>query len=199
MMHPVNRRMALNGMLMPMARFLIGLALTLVIAGLAVVPALADAPAPDRSTARFEVKFMEDMIDHHHMAVMMAELCLTRATEHAALRDMCQNIIMTQMQEIEEMQTWLKQWYGVDYEPMMSGMGSMQRLERLTGAEFEIAFMLMMIRHHEGAIREANKCLDRAYHGELEGLCQNIIATQSAEIQQMQTWLCDWYAICKPH
>ena len=199
MAYPVNRRMALNGMLMPMARFLIGLALTLVIAGLAVVPALADAPAPDRSTARFEVKFMEDMIDHHHMAVMMAELCPTRATEHAALRDMCQNIIMTQMQEIEEMQTWLKQWYGVDYEPMMSGMGSMQRLERLTGAEFEIAFMLMMIRHHEGAIREANKCLDRAYHGELEGLCQNIIATQSAEIQQMQTWLCDWYAICKPH
>ena len=198
-MQPVNCRMALNGMLMPIARFLIGLALTLSIAGLAVVPALADAPAPDRSTAHFEVKFMEDMMEHHHMAVMMAELCLTRATEHEALRDLCQNIIATQMQEMHQLHSWLEQWYGVQHEPMMSGMGGMQRLERLSGAEFEIAFMQMMIRHHESAIREANKCLDRAYHSELEGMCQNIIATQSAEIQQMQTWLCDWYAICKPH
>lgn len=189
---PLNRR------LVTIVRFLIGLSLTFSVASVAVLPALADAPAPTHSTAQFEVKFMEDMMEHHHMAVMMAELCLARATEHAALRDLCQSIITTQMQEIHQLHTWLEQWYGIQHEPMMSGMGGMQHLDRLSGAEFEMAFMQMMIRHHEGAIREANKCLDRAYHTELEGLCQNIIATQSAEIQQLQTWLCDWYGICKP-
>ena len=67
----------------------------------------------------------------------------------------------------------------------------------LSGAEFEIAFMEMMIKHHEAAIREGERCLDRAYHAELRSLCEDIIETQSAEIAQMQTWLCEWYGICK--
>ena len=162
-------------------------------------PARASAPAPDQSTARFETRFLEGMIEHHMMAVMMAELCVDKA-EHEELAGLCENIIATQTQEIEMMEMWLHDWYGVDHEhhEMKPGhMRMMERLAELDGAEFEIAFMEMMIKHHEGAIKEAEKCLDKAYHGELLSLCQNIIATQSAEIEQMQTWLCDWYGICK--
>ena len=36
-------------------------------------PVLADAPAPDQQTSKYEIKFMENMIDHHAMAVMRAE------------------------------------------------------------------------------------------------------------------------------
>ncbi len=72
-----------------------------------------------------------------------------------------------------------------------------ERLASLSGAEFEIAFMEMMIEHHEAAIREAEECLRRAYHRQLRRLCENIIETQSAEIEQMQTWLCQWYGICE--
>jgi uncharacterized protein (DUF305 family) len=67
----------------------------------------------------------------------------------------------------------------------------------LNGAEFEIAFMEMMIKHHEKAIREGQHCGDTAYHAELRELCENIIRTQSAEITQMQTWLCQWYGECR--
>ena len=42
-------------------------------------PAGASEPAPDTSTARYEVRFMEGMIDHHMMAVMMAEMCVQYA------------------------------------------------------------------------------------------------------------------------
>lgn len=38
--------------------------------------------------------------------------------------------------------------------------------------------------------------MDRAYHAELRALCENIIVAQSAEIEQMQTWLCQWYGEC---
>ncbi len=53
-----------------------------------------------------------------------------------------------------------------------------------------------MISHHAAAIREAEDCLQEAYHSELKGLCQNIIVAQSQEIEMMQTWLCEWYSVC---
>src|SRR3546814_13320078 len=44
-------------------------------AGIAIAaPAAAEEPAPEESTAKFEVDFLMDMIDHHAMAVEMAEI-----------------------------------------------------------------------------------------------------------------------------
>ena len=55
--------------------------------------------------------------------------------------------------------------------------------------------MRSMIRHHWGAIREAEMCLDNAEHPELLGLCEDIYAAQLGEIEQMQTWLAQWYDV----
>lgn len=97
------------------------------------------------------------------------------------------------------MQSWLSRWYGITYEPQMKpgAMRQMEKMMAMSSEEFEIAFMEEMIRHHEGAIREAEQCLKRAYHEDLIDLCQNIIETQSAEIAEMEAWLCEWYSICK--
>ena len=159
---------------------------------------LLNAAAPDRGTARFEIKFLQDMIDHHVMAVETAELCVARAV-HEELRQLCEEIIAAQSAEIEQMQRWLRQWYGISYQPQMKpgDQREVERLASLSGAEFEIAFMEMMIEHHQAAIREAEECLRRAYHAQLRRLCENIIETQSAEIEQMQRWLCEWYGICE--
>lgn len=159
---------------------------------------IASAPAPSPSASNFEVKFMTDMIDHHQMAVMMAEMCVAKAI-HPELRSLCESIRTTQMAEIAEMQAWLQEWYGISYQPVMKpgDQRMMERLAALNGAEFEIAFMEMMIKHHEMAIKEGRHCLAKAYHAELRELCQNIITTQSAEIVLMQTWLCQWYGECR--
>jgi uncharacterized protein (DUF305 family) len=159
---------------------------------------IASAPAPSPSTSNFEIKFMTGMIDHHHMAVMMAEMCIAEAI-HPELRSLCESIRTAQMAEIEEMRAWLQNWYDITYEPAMKPGDEkmMERLASLNGAEFEIAFMEMMIKHHEKAIKEGRHCLDKAYHTELRELCENIIRTQSAEIAQMQTWLCQWYGECR--
>jgi uncharacterized protein (DUF305 family) len=176
-------------------------ALVLGLMATVVSPAAASEPAPDTATARYEVRFLEGMIDHHMMAVMMAEVCVQYAI-HEELQTMCENIIAAQSAEMEEMQTWLADWYDIEYEPRMTpGMErQIERLEELAQtdpAAFEIEFMESMIRHHTQAIREAQMCVDRAYHGELVSLCENIIATQSEEIETMQAWLCEWYEICR--
>ncbi len=160
------------------------------------LPAYASAPAPDQSTAGYEIKFMQSMIDHHQMAVMTATICLEEAV-HDELRAMCEEIVATQSQEIDTMQMWLQEWYGISYEPAMSpsGMRTVERLAALEGEEFEFAFMEMMIRHHEGAIKEASRCLQRAYHEDLLSMCEAIIEAQQAEIEQMEAWLSEWYGL----
>jgi uncharacterized protein (DUF305 family) len=160
-------------------------------------PTVASMPASDPSAANYEVKFMTDMIDHHMMAIMTAQVCLEEAV-HDELRTMCGEIITAQSAEITQMQAWLQDWYGMTYEPEMKPGGErmVERLAALEGAEFEIAFMEMMIKHHEKAVKEGEHCLDRAEHDALIATCQNIIATQSQEIATMEHWLCDWYGEC---
>lgn len=157
-------------------------------------PAAADAPASSRQEARFETEFLKNMIDHHAMAVRMAQTCVNKAT-HDELRQMCQSIVDSQSAQIEQMQSWLQDWYGISHEPQLSAgdKQSMQRLESLSGAEYEIRFMRSMIRHHSRAVNEAERCLDRAAHAALLELCGTIKQSQSAEIATMQSWLEQWY------
>lgn len=154
------------------------------------------ASAPTQRASKFEVRFMTGMIDHHAMAIMTAEMCLEKAV-HPELRAMCEGIIAAQSAEIATMQFWLEDWYGVTYAPDASMGGGMERLSRLSGDEFEVAFMEMMIRHHRQAVGEASMCVDAAYHPELIDLCESIIAAQTAEIREMQAWLCEWYGVCR--
>lgn len=83
--------------------------------------ALADAPTEGRA-GRAEVRFMQGMIDHHQMAIDMANHCLTRASTDE-VREICAAVIAAQTPEIEMMQGWLAEWYGVSYTPM-SMLGS---------------------------------------------------------------------------
>lgn len=160
--------------------------------------AKGDAPAPRPNQAQYELRFLTGMIDHHAMAVMMGMICEERAI-HEELRELCHEIVTAQSAEIEIMQGWLQDWFGVTHEPQMKpgDKKQMANLAGRSGAEFEIEFMTMMIRHHEKAIREGVHCLDRAYHSELADLCESIIATQAEEIALMEQWLCEWYEVCQ--
>ena len=162
------------------------------------LPAAASQPAPDKGTAKYEIRFLTNMIDHHHMAIMMAELCETRAT-HDELRSLCTNIRTSQSQEMTRMQGWLRDWYGINHEPEMKAADErmLAEMAAMSGEEFEIEFMEMMIEHHSKAIKEAQTCERRAFHAEIRQLCRNIISTQSQEMSQMRNWLCIWYGICR--
>jgi uncharacterized protein (DUF305 family) len=165
---------------------------------LAPAPALASGPASDPSAAAFEKRFLTDMIDHHSMAVEMAMMCEERAT-HPELRALCSEMRTMQTQEIQTMQSWLSSWYGMTHtHEMTPGMQKMMdRLRSLSGDEFEIEFLRTMIRHHETAVRKSRQCQRQAEHQDLIDLCRTMEQAQSQEIEQMHTWLCTWYSMCK--
>ena len=70
-----------------------------------------------------------------------------------------------------------------------------QSLEQLTGEEFEKASLREMVMHHMMAVMMAQPIPDQAVHEELKGVGRNIIASQSAEIEQRNQWLKDWYGL----
>lgn len=65
--------------------------------------------------------FIIMMIPHHQGAVAMADLALKQA-KHPEIKQLAQTIKTTQTQEIEQMRTWYKQWYGTDVPTWQPGM-----------------------------------------------------------------------------
>jgi uncharacterized protein (DUF305 family) len=74
-------------------------------------------------------------------------------------------------------------------------MSMMADLWELPPNRLEAVFMSLMIPHHQGAVGMANLALDRAARPELKELAGQVIASQSAEIEQMNTWLAAWYGL----
>lgn len=190
-------------------RLMLIVAVVLMLA-IGVSSAVADQPAEGRS-GRAELRFLEGMIDHHQMALDMAQDCLEKASAEA-LKTLCENIIAVQSAEIETMRGWLLEWYNVKYTPVtmadmradnsmdmghggMGGqphtdppmmMGMMAGLNRLRGATYDIAWLEAMVDHHDDALHMSKRILTRAEHPDLRALAEAIISAQTAEIEMME-------------
>lgn len=60
--------------------------------------------------ADFDRAFIEEMIPHHQMAVMMANMLLANTTR-PELQKLARDIVKAQTREIEEMRQWYQIWY----------------------------------------------------------------------------------------
>ncbi|GIW26243.1 DUF305 domain-containing protein [Meiothermus sp.] len=72
-------------------------------------------------------------------------------------------------------------------------MQSMAELGRLSGKEFDIAYMSMMIEHHKGAVEMAGAILKVSKDARIRKAAQEIVAVQNKEIAQLTAWLKAWY------
>lgn len=163
----------------------------------------------DLSGGEFEQTFMVGMIAHHKAAVKMARIELDRG-KHQQLQDVAQQIIDAQTAEIDDMTGWLQSWYGltvseaqqrvpdslrtlqVEMDDEASDMVDELR-EVPAGNDTDRAFLAAMIVHHRMAIIEARPVPDRATHEKLATTAEQIIDSQSQEIEQLRTWLENWY------
>lgn len=67
-----------------------------------------------------------------------------------------------------------------------------KELEGKSGDDYDKVFTAYMIEHHQAAVDMARLSTDRAEHNEVKQLSNDILATQSKEIDLMQTWQADW-------
>jgi uncharacterized protein (DUF305 family) len=64
-----------------------------------------------KNASDFDRAFIEQMIPHHRMGVMMASMA-QGGGQHPELRTLQQAMVKVQSQEIEQMARWYRSWYG---------------------------------------------------------------------------------------
>jgi uncharacterized protein (DUF305 family) len=113
---------------------------------------------------------MSGMISHHAQAIAMAKWAPTHGASPAIIR-LTERIINAQTDEIQLMQTWLRdrkqpvpeadpkgmkmQMGGMTHTMLMPGMlteAQMKELDAARGLEFDRLFLTYMIQHHRGAV-----------------------------------------------
>ena len=62
-----------------------------------------------KNAVNFDEAFLQEMIPHHQMAVMMARMLLS-GTNRPEMKQLGQDIITAQEKEIDQMRSWLKEW-----------------------------------------------------------------------------------------
>ena len=142
-----------------------------------------------------EFVFLVEMIPHHQEAVDTSRETAAR-TGRPELRDFALTIAGDQAEEIRMMREWLAAWYpgkrtDPDYRPMMRPVAGLSP----DGADR--AFLEDMIMHHRMAVMMAAQIRNRrlSERPEILKLADDIIRTQNAEIERMETWLRDWYGV----
>lgn len=141
-----------------------------------------------------DAQFIDGMIVHHQGAVDMANDVLQNA-EHPELKEFANAIIAAQTQEIADMESWREAWYPdlAATGGMEMGMGDME-ISDDASKPFDQRFLEAMISHHQGAIDMSNMVLQMTpEHEEVKTLAEAIIVAQQAEIEQMKSWLQEWY------
>lgn len=157
------------------------------------IPMDTTSTAMAMSTAPFDAQFIDGMIEHHRGAIGMAEQALTES-ERPEIKELAQNIITSQKQEVEQMTSWRTQWYP-DLKPtggMGMSMGNME-ISADTSQPFDQRFIAAMVGHHNGAIMMSQEALTKAEHPEIKELAGAIIKAQQAEVAQMEQWISEWF------
>ncbi len=81
---------------------------------------------------------------------------------------------------------------GMDGHEGMMTPEQMQELAGDKGEAFDVAFVSMMIEHHEGAVQTSQAVREDGQHPDVAALAGEIIEAQQREIDQMRTWQETW-------
>lgn len=158
------------------------------------------APTADVNDA--DVAFAQNMIVHHQGALEMAQLADGRAQDPRVL-DLAARIEQAQTPEIDTMTGWLQDWGQPSSAPTSGSMGGMDMsggsaggtamdtsaLAALSGAEFDRRWLQMMTEHHSSAVDMAKTEVANGQNPDAVALAQQIVDSQTAEIQEMQALL----------
>lgn len=163
-----------------------------------------DNPYANLKGDAFDEAYLADMIAHHDGAVNMSEQAQA-FTAREEIRTLAGDITMSQSQELIKMRDWQVEW---GYEVTMSGghmshggagmdMGGdmvemMNKLNDLRGEEYDKEFLRQMIIHHEQAVEMSQYAEVNAKHQEIKDLANDVITTQTKEIELMKQWQEVW-------
>ena len=146
-----------------------------------------------------DVNFMQGMIIHHNQAIVMSNLVDER-TNSPAIIDLAGRIKVSQDDEINFMENWLKERDEMTHSHdhahhSMKGMATEEQLGELAaslGNSFDQLFLELMVAHHDGAIEmvsELSKFRGAAYDPVMNEFVSDLVNDQAVEIERMNILL----------
>jgi uncharacterized protein (DUF305 family) len=143
---------------------------------------------------------MQGMIAHHAQAIYMSRMAEAHKASSRLLK-LAEKIDQSQVAEIAIMQDWLRRngqavpdtssWRTMH----MAGMLTEEQLKELDaakGADFDHAYLTMMIQHHEGALQMVEDLFNTPLAGQdvdVNVFANDVVTVQTAEIGVMQRML----------
>jgi uncharacterized protein (DUF305 family) len=185
----------------------IGVGLLLIGGGATVALGIGKDEPPTSDSV--DAGFSRDMSTHHLQGVEMANLALERTTD-PQIKSLAFDISATQTNQVGRMQGWLSlwgltpsggeqmAWMGgsahdhTDTTGLMPGMATEQELselQSLQGTAFDVRFLQLMIRHHQGGRAMAEYAAQHAQLAPVRSLARSIVDTQTAETTTMSAML----------
>jgi len=147
-----------------------------------------------------DVHFMQGMIAHHGQAIHMSRLADSRSADPRLIR-FAQKIDYSQATEIALMEGWLADRdqvvpdstaYRTITMPGMLTAEELRGLGDVTGTAFDRQFLVLMIRHHEGALSMVADLFATPRAGQqvdVSVFANEVHAVQTAEIDVMRQML----------
>ncbi|MCF6743266.1 DUF305 domain-containing protein [Blastococcus sp. KM273128] len=188
----------------------IGVGLLLLGGGLAVALGVGRDAQPAADSV--DAGFARDMSRHHLQGVEMANLVADRSDD-PEIELLAFDISATQTNQAGRMQGWLSLWgvpptggdtmgwmpadHGHDGHDMaggalMPGMATQEELAELrslSGTEFDVEFLRLMIRHHQGGFDMAAYAAENAEVQAVRDLARSMVRSQGAEVETMTSML----------
>jgi uncharacterized protein (DUF305 family) len=144
-----------------------------------------------------DVRFSQGGLGHHAQAVELAEIALDpKAGARPEILELGKSIIApsAEFTAIEGLLTTWGKPLELSKEEMakMDGMATpetVDTLATLSGAEFDTTFLNTLVKHHEGAIKMAEKALAEGESTELKPIAEKILAMRKSELIAIEALL----------
>jgi uncharacterized protein (DUF305 family) len=188
----------------------IAVGLVLLGGGLAVLLGIGRTDRPTADSV--DVGFARDMALHHLQAVEMANLALERSDD-PAVRGLAFDIAETQNNQVGRMHGWLSLWavpptggetmawvaddaggharHGEQEMPGMATEEELATLPDLSGAAFDVEFLRLMMRHHQGGLDMAEYAAEHAQESAVRRLASTVAESQTGETRLMADLLAE--------
>lgn len=150
----------------------------------------AEAGAGETSYNDVDVRFAQGGLGHHAQAVELAEIALDpKAAAQPEILGLGK-AITAPSPEFDAVEGLLTKWgkpLELSKEEMakMDGMATPETVDALaaaTGQEFNTMFLSTLVKHHEGAIKMAEKVLSEGTDPELKPIAQKLLEMRSTEL-----------------
>lgn len=127
------------------------------------------------------------MIPHHVVGVKLLDDAAIR-TNDVRLRRLVFEMQGYHHAEIHELEAMADEWSVAPREvfPGYIDTADFADLARASGVDYDVLWLNLMIRHHDGALQLANDALQRSTSSRVSEMAEATLLTQSREVSLMQ-------------